>query len=281
MADHAFMKPRLPQPQPETNNPDPAKNAAAYDRLKVRLRAIPVDQLLRINLDAESAGLAVLAVAKHVKSKALYARFKSLPAEEFQIAHVDDLEDAARALLHAVNEAERLNALATEVKVPLALSKEADEVEARMQACCEYYLNDDPEIAPLLDLYRPGTGYRDKANDLLGYADIYDRRKAVVEKDTKNYRPGDRVRAIEIAEKIQEFIADSMSPAQKEAMDALVRARTFLELEYKEVSETGLWLERKDPNRFERYPSIYTAGRTNTGGRPKKAKAPADEPKNG
>ena len=265
--------PKNPIPfKSEPEKPDPAKNAAAWKRLQARLRALPAQQLRRVNINVEAVALAVLGVAQRVTEKKLHLRFKSLPAEEFDIAHVNDLADVARAALHAAREAEKLSALATEVTVPLELASEADEVEARMQACAEYHLGDDPEIVPLLDLYRPGTGHRDKANDLLGYADIYDRRASVVEKDTKNYRPGDRDRAIEIAEQIQRHIADSLSPAQRQAMDDLIRARTLLEQEYDEVREAGRWLERKNPKRDERYPNFYAAGRTRQGGRPKKSK---------
>ncbi|WP_437896447.1 hypothetical protein [Sorangium sp. So ce124] len=69
------------------------------------------------------------------------------------------------------------------------------EIEGRMQALFEYHLSDDPVIKPELDRLRPGTGHRDLANDLLGYARIYELRADVVKDDRKLYRAGDAARA--------------------------------------------------------------------------------------
>ena len=40
----------------------------------------------------------------------------------------------------------------------------------------------------------PRKGYRDLANDLLGYARIYELRREVVKGDSRHYRAGDAAR---------------------------------------------------------------------------------------
>ncbi len=139
-----------------------------------------------------------------------------------------------------------------------------------MQTVCEYHLSDDREMKPLLDLLRPGTGHRDLARDLNGYAKIYEARHAVVSADTKHYRPGDAARAKELAMQIFEALSDAMSHDAREAYSAHVRSWTLAFRRYEEVRAAGLWLFRADPARDELFPSLFAVGRPN-GGRPRKS----------
>jgi hypothetical protein len=151
-------------------------------------------------------------------------------------------------------------------------------VERRMQDLVEYKFKKDPEIAPLLALLRPGTGYRDLAADLIGYAGIYVRRASEVASDTTNYRSTDVADAHRLAGEILSHLSASISPKARAAYDMLQRAWTHLLQVYSEVSEAGRWLLRYDPRREERFPSLFAAGRPGGGRPPKKAKPYAAAP---
>ncbi len=153
----------------------------------------------------------------------------------------------------------------TEARLPVALVTEALEVEARMQALCEYQLADDPAIKPELDRLRPGTGHRDLANDLLGYARIYELRADVVKADPKHYRADDAARARELAGVMIQKLSTAMTPRARQAFDRYVRVWTLLCLRYEEVRAAALWLWRKSSRIQERFPSLFAVGRPQLG----------------
>ncbi len=253
--------------EPPAYHPDAGKDALLA--LTAALDALAESDFVTIKLDVEAATYAALGVAGFVADPEVHARFVRLPKEEFDMASVDGFEEACFATLYALGEARSAGALATEIKVPAEIATEADEVEKRMQAVCEYLLSDDPKIKPELDRLRPGTGNRDVANDLLGYARIYDLRPEVVKTDPKHYRPGDAAKARELAGKIIQSLSSAMTPKARLAYDRYVRAWTCLNRRYDEVRPAGLWLYRKDPQGAQRFPSLFAAARPN-GGRPKK-----------
>jgi hypothetical protein len=242
------------------------------DTFRPRLEAIPAEKLAVPRLAVRDASLAALGVYAFVTQVvAVYERFKKLhQIGEFNIANIEDLKAAAFLVLYAHTQAEAAGAFQTDVKVPAKLAQEAAEVEKRMQALCEYKFKRDPEIAPLLALLSPGTGYGDIAGDLFGYADIYDMRPAEVPLDTTNYRPTDAAGARRIAGEIMAHLSAGMSPKARDAYELMKRAWTLLLQIYFEVREVGLCLLRHDPRRNEWLPSLFAAGRT---GRPRKKKA--------
>lgn len=258
---------------------DSVAGAEALAALRPALAAIAPEDVDTARLDVEAAAYAALSIAKLVQSDDVRPRFAELPARAFEMANADGLAPAALAALAALEAAQDEGAQDTEAKVPPALAAEAAEIEQRMQTVCEYHLSDDPEIAPLLDRLRPGTGYRDLLNDLKGYARIYERRADVVKTDTKNYRPGDLKRARELAAILGQAFFDTMSPRAREAYDTCARCWTVLSARYEEVRQTGLWLFRADPHRDQLFPSLYVAGRPGVG-RPRRSQgaAPPEAP---
>lgn len=259
---------------------DPAAAKAALDTLRPRLRALAADKLAIPRLDVRAAALAALNVHGFVtQHAALRARFEKLhEAGELDIASIDGLKDAAFVVLLAHAQAEEAGAFATDVKVPAAVVEEAMGVERRMQELLEYKFKKDPQVAPLLAVLRPGTGYRDLAADLLGYAEIYERHAKEVASDTTNYRPTDAADAQRLAGEILSSLSASMSPKAREAYELLQRAWLHLREVYFEVSEAGRWLLRYDPRRDERFPSLFAAGRPGSGRPPKKPKVDGATP---
>jgi hypothetical protein len=253
--------------EPPTYHPDAGKKALLA--LTTELDAFAESDLTTLKVDVEAATYAALGVAGFIADPLVHARFARLPKEEFDLGNVDGLGPSCFATLYALGEARAAGALETEAKVAPQTQADAAEVEKRMQAVCEYYLSDDLEIKPELDRLRPGNGNRDIANDLLGYARIYDLRPGVVKTDPKNYRPDDAAKARELAGKIIQALSASMTPKARVAYDRYVRAWTRLNRCYDEVRPTGLWLYRRDPLKEQRFPSLFAAGRPNVG-RPKK-----------
>lgn len=244
---------------------DPAAGKKALEALAPELDRLAEAELTTVRMDVEAATYAALGVVGFVSSPDVRARFARLPREEFDVTHVDELELACFAALHALAEARAAGALETEARLPVALVTEALEVEARMQALCEYQLADDPAIKPELDRLRPGTGHRDLANDLLGYARIYELRADVVKADPKHYRADDAARARELAGAMIQKLSTAMTPRARQAFDRYVRVWTLLCLHYEEVRAAALWLWRKSSRIQERFPSLFAVGRPNSG----------------
>lgn len=254
---------------------DPAAAKSALELLLPRLQAFPADNLTVPRLDVRAAALAAIGVHAFVTQHApIHARFEKLhAAEEFEIENLVLVKDAAFVVILTHGRAEEAGAFVTDVKVPSAIIEEAMAIERRMQELLEYKFKKDPQVAPLLAVLRPGTGYRDLAADLLGYAEIYQRHSEEVASDTTNYRPTDRADAQRLAGEILSRLSAAMSPKARTAYELLQRAWMLLLQVYSEVSETGRWLLRYDPRRDERFPSLFAAGRPGSGRPPKKPKA--------
>ncbi|HMY16522.1 MAG TPA: hypothetical protein PKA58_09395 [Polyangium sp.] len=102
--------------------------------------------------------------------------------------------------------------MTTETKQPADLVQKAVAIEARMQACCKYYFNDDREIGPYVALLRSGSGHRDLAADLLGYAGICRDHYAIVSADKKHFRVPDADDAVQVAEEMPGRLGSRLGP---------------------------------------------------------------------
>lgn len=256
-------------PQPPAY--EPAAAATFLAAFRPRLDAIAPADLLIPRLDIRAASLAALGVYTFVaQAPGVLARFqKQATIGEFDIANVEGLKAVSFLVFFTHAQAEAAGAFATDAKVPASLMQEAIEVEGRMQELCEYKFKRDPKIAPLLALLRPGSGYRDIAGDLLGYANIYVTNPKEVASETTNYVATDVADARRIAGDILAHLSAAMSPKAREAYELMQRVWTLLVQIYFEVQEVGMCLLRRDPKRDERFPSLYAAGKS---GRPKKKK---------
>lgn len=254
---------------------DPIQGKAAFDALLPRLRALPADSLITLNADAGLAAIVVLGIADKVNDPGLLARFKSLPAAEFDASLPEQLPTIAWACWHAASEYQKSRDLRSDAKLPFQLVQDAVAIEARMQACCEYYLNDHPEAGPQLALLRGGTGHRDLAADLLGYASLYREHYALLSADKKYFVATDADQAVQIAEKMLSLLGSNLTPEMHEAADDLARAWTLLLDVYDEVAAAGRWLLRNDPDVHKIFPSLYSTLRKK---RSRSAKKPEGTP---
>ena len=259
---------------------DPEHARARLEVLRPHLDAFTPEQILTPRLDLRAAALAALAVHAFVtQAEPIHTRFKQQHTiGEFELENLGHLKDSAFIVLYAHAQAEAAGAFATSAKVPADLLTEGMQIEARMQELCEYHFKRDPEIKQQLDFLRPGSGHEDLAGDLLGYADIYAARPKEVAADKNNYRDTDLADARRVAGEIFSHLAAARSPKARDAYDLLQRAWTWLLRVYTEVQEVGRCLLRYDPQREERFPSLYAAGRA---GRPRKKKGAGQEPETG
>ena len=269
--------PPPPAQQADKEEYDPKQAKAYFETYRARIEPIPEAQFAFVRLDAESAAFAGLRVDKLIRTTPLQARFKKQhEAGELDIAHVHDLKALCFIVIYLWGEAKAAGALKTSAKIPAAVMVEAIEVERRMQGMCEYHFRNDLEIWPEVLRLAPGTSYRDTAGDLMGYARIYELRHKVVAADPTNYRETDVADARRLAKDMMEHLTSELTPEAKAAYLLFVRAWTLLIQVYEEVQAVGLHLQRKVPERFAQFPSLYAAGRPNSGR--KKKTAEPEEP---
>jgi hypothetical protein len=224
-------------------------------------------------VDIEAACVAALGVCARCAAPDLRTRFEALAKiGEFEIESLDDLPRLAvgvRQLRIAVDQAE---AQAAGGKLDAALVAEAHEVEARMQSACEHTLSKIPEAQRELDRLAPGSGYRDDASDLEGYAELYDSYPERVALDGVNYRSGDAARGRALAKQILAALALAETSNVKKARADLGRGATLLLDAYEAVAWAGAFLSGPtgDPKAF---PSLVAAGR-----KPRRRKKPDAPP---
>jgi hypothetical protein len=261
--------------QPRHYEPNLGKTALA--NIDERMKELQPHELAAMRIDTEAAALASLATYARATAPALRSRFqKQHEVGEFDIAHLDDLEDLAFAVLFAHAEAAVFRASESGAKLPAALVERAIEIEDRMQALCEYHFRDDPEIAAELDRLRPGSGHRDLASDLNGYARIYELRRDVVAFDKKHFRETDMDDARAVAGVIFNLLSGTTTSKAQIAQDTLTRAWTLLERSYDEVRAVGLHLLRHNQDKHRFFPSLFVAAKQLPTSR-KRAKASAPE----
>ncbi|XYH96538.1 hypothetical protein ACMHYB_53635 [Sorangium sp. So ce1128] len=259
--------------EPQGYDPGVAEDLVATYR--PRLTAITPDRLEVPRVDIESISRALLTVHALTQAPPLLALYKGAAAQgEFQLDNLEHLKALALILLHAYRQADAAGAFTSGAKLSAVLDKESAEVESRLQKVCEHFFGDDPELGPVLRRLSAGTGYLDRAYDLLGYADIYQAKHDVVSKDPVHYRATDLADARRIASQILAVLGAALSPKAREAYDLLQRAWTLAKPLYVEVQELGLRFLRYDPQRDARFPSLYVVGRAGQG-RKRTKKEPA------
>jgi hypothetical protein len=228
--------------------------------------------------DVAAASIAAQGVSKRTLGSALRPRFEKMAAAgEFELGDLELLSLASLAAQEAKQAADRALAKGANTKVPLAIIKEAANVEHRMQSACEHTLIGIDAAKVELERLSPGTGYRDLADDLVGYADLYEAHPAEVQRDGMNYVATDAAAARKLARKIYDALGGDLTPRDQAALDLLGRAWTFLLEVYERVAVIGRFLLR-NADADTAFPSLFVAGRPRVG-RPKKtAPAPAPEP---
>ncbi|HEU4410782.1 MAG TPA: hypothetical protein VFS43_36355 [Polyangiaceae bacterium] len=229
--------------------------------LMPRLNTLSADRLERPRVDLENAAVGAIELARLVREPTLRARFRALPPSEFDPEWLDLLEPLAWALWHVHRADRAANAAVASAVVPVDLSEAAVELERRMQTCVEYHLSDHPDAGPKVAFLRVGTGYRDLAGDLMGYAELYRDYRDELCHDRKNYREGDADEAVLLATRLFEALALGQGGDQHR-LALRDRTWTLLARCYEEIAATGRWLLRHDPNVSSFFPPLHALGRS-------------------
>lgn len=238
-----------------------------------RLAAIDPARIVTPRLDIDVAAGVLLSVhATLTQAPGLHAQLSQLhAAKQIDLANVDGLKEVTFVLMFVHREATEAGAFKSSAKISEKLDQDSAKLEGEMQSVAEHNLSDHPEHGPVLALLRPGYSYLDRANDLLGYAKVFEAALGIVSKDTK-YKATHVAEARQLAGEILAALSAAMSPKARESYDLLQRTWTLASKMYFEVQEAGRFLLRYDPRREERFPSLYAAAR---GGGPKKGKKAA------
>ncbi|MCK6439985.1 MAG: hypothetical protein L6Q71_07265, partial [Planctomycetes bacterium] len=257
---------------------DPDDAQTFLDAYRPRLHAISSDRLEIARLDMDAVGRALLSVSALIEVPTLRLFYEGAAKNnEFFLENLAHLKALSFIVQLAQRKIDAAGAFMTTAKIPADMDKASAELEARMQKTAEHYFSEDAEIGPMLRQLSPGTGFLDRANDLLGYAQIYELGKDIVSRDPLYYRATDVADAKRLAGQILAALGAEMTPAAREWTDILRRAWTMLRPVYREVQELGLRFLRLDPRREERFPSLFVMGRSGQGRKRAKKEEGSDE----
>jgi hypothetical protein len=238
---------------------DAVAGEKALLQLMPRLNTLSADRLDRPRVDLDAAASGAIELARLVREPTLRSRFRALPPSEFDPEWLELLEPLGWALWHVHRAHQSAGAATVGAVVPVALSEAAVELERRMQTCVEYHLADHPEAGPKVAFLRVGTGYRDLAGDLMGYAELYRDYRDELCHDRKHYREGDADEAVQLATRLFEALA--LGQGDQHRLTLRDRAWTLLARCYEEIGATGRWLLRHDPNVGVLFPPLHALGR--------------------
>lgn len=235
-------------------DPEAAKNA--YEAALPRARALqPADYLIN-RTDVQQAAIIALAVAQHIATPDVRARFDLLPASVFDHTHLDDLPQLALATYHGFAELTSARVGSTEAKLPADLVEGADQVKKRMLDLCEYAFGSDPVLSLEVASIRAGTGYKDKALDLTRLAELYDEHELVLSQDVFKYRATDKDDARRYAQAIVLALGQTQNAGVLAQRDIVTALWTLLSTCYDEVRAAGRFLYRHE-NGDAMFPSLH------------------------
>jgi hypothetical protein len=240
----------------KNQNVDSEGARKAFEILQSRLDQLT--ELRRITVDVERAAALAAAIGRAVREPEMRSLFAQLPAQVFDMRHVDELELAGLATWHAVVELARAQVGASRSRVPPELVQEASALKQRMLTVADYHLGQDPDTAAELADIRQGKGYTDLAADLLRLGRIYEVNEAELVQDRRHYRASDRHDASALAHRIYEYVGQNAGSNAKRWAEYVQRAWTFMVVTYDEVCAAGRWMYRHDGGE-DKFPSLFSA----------------------
>src|SRR2546421_4578394 len=226
---------------------DPQAGQAAFNQLEARLRAIPADQVSLPNSDIQDAAIAALNLVDVARDPKRSAKLAMLSPDLFAKDAVDQLEMAAWAAWYAHTQVRTEAANATGVKVDVAVYEGSGQHLAKLLKMLEYYVGTVPEVASEIADIRAGSGYQDRASDLVRTAVLWERYRADLEGDKRYFDPTDASKARTYAESIVQALRSSLGASAADRADLRNRAWTLMLELYNEVRAAGEFVFRNDP----------------------------------
>ena len=239
---------------------------SAFQILEPRLLKIPEADLINPTVRIRESAHTAIGIAEIANGPEWRPRFEKLAKSgEWDIAFLNDLAPAGRALWFIRHSLDQVAATSSNAKLPAQLVQSATAMRTRMRKVCEFHFTDDPALEPKLAYLRLGVGYDDLADDLFGYAGIYHDHAAIVKATPKYYVASDETQAVQLAERILTSLGYRGTKETAEWSALQTRAFTFMMRSYDEVRAAGLFLGRRQPNIDQTFPSMYAV--TRGGGR--------------
>lgn len=229
----------------------------AFRALEPMLRALPAQELIQTNVMLEAVANVALQVHARATEPKLFARFKRLPAEEFDLECVSRCAVTARAIQHIATRQASAEAVSTDALVAPRVVTEATVLKAKMLKVLEYHLEDEEALAECAGI-RSGMGYLDLAQDLRRLAALYMDWRELLAADRRRYAAADEKEALRLAD---ELSPQDPGAAVRQWVELGQRAWTQLAKDYAELRDTALWLHRRRPDLQAGFPSLVTASR--------------------
>jgi hypothetical protein len=240
---------------------DASAARAAFDKVRAQLDAVPLDQLLPVRINIQTAAAVVHGVAERDTAPERRARFEQLAAAGvFDLQCLDSLADLSLATWYARQQQQISSGVAAGAMLPVSVVDEASALRARMLKVLEYYFGDEPVTGPKLRELRAGTGYQDLAHDLQLSADMYQEApvKALISRDPKHYQVNDPARARELASAIFSGLGlglEGEGETQRFAQ-AGQRGWTLLSRAYDKLRAAGQYIFADQEDVGASYPSL-------------------------
>jgi hypothetical protein len=244
-----------------------ATAAAALERVRPLLAAIPAAEVVAPSLNLRVAALAALGIYGLIESLALRPRLLlQASIGELDITQLEQLPDLAWATFYTRLKVEQATALRSGAMVPAALVTRGQELRRRMLKLLDFHFEDDPQVMPKLDYIRRGAGYQDLAEDLLSLVEQYQNFQATLQLTPVHYRPSDEQDAASTAAEIIAWLGGDAAGGVGDTellqySDLASRAGQLLLRAYDEVAAAARYLCRKDPTLAGRFQSLYTLSR--------------------
>lgn len=249
----------------------------AFESLEPELLEIPEQDLTRPKTGVRQCAVGVLGVAKVATGPAWKPELKKLAKTGFwDLKYLEKLTPSAQALWFVRHNLDQINALASGAKLSAQLVKEATELRARMRHVCEFCLVDTPSAQGKLAYLRQGSGFGDLADDLFGYASLYNEYEELITKLPIHYVKGDEDLAEILGEKILAGLGLVENKKTEQWANLQRRAFTLMSTCYNEVRAAALFLGRNDPNAPLLFPALYSLGRRGRNSRGKEEQEPEE-----
>jgi hypothetical protein len=256
---------------------DPNAAPVAFAMVQPRLDALTEVRATTTGL--RKSLIHAASVGRTVQTPEVKAVFQTLPADRFDMRHVELLLPAALATWHTLLMLSAAAVLSTGAKVPEEILARAGVLKEVMFKVVDYVLGQVDGIKEQLADIRSGNGHIDRADDLMRLADLYDAHATALAADQIHYKAEDAVTARKLAHGIYKVLGDGRSSDARYWSEYQARAWTFLLETYDEVAAAGRWLYRHE-NGEARFPSLYAVGRQSRRSRRGEGNADGEIPEN-
>ncbi len=236
---------------------------ALWDARRADLMRLDPQAVATLPGNLQLSAMAALNVAAWCKTPSARARFEQLAAASlFDLANLDRLDEAASLALYAASRYKAAKGVRSAARLPAALDESSKELRDRMFSCAEHALEDDAGATREVDRIRAGSGYLDRANDLVALAELYRQHPKDVRLDGKKFRETDEGEALSTAEAIFRALGVEAKGDGEDWRDLQHRAWVELATRYREVRRWGLALFADEPDVDERLPDLVAASRS-------------------